>query len=190
MAKADIQRALTMLDPATCAQVYELPNIMARESFNLQQDTVQDFDSLMVICIRYYQHHFRAVMATEPTVPEEFADGKVWEILDGSYQGGVEAAYRAAHQGLNGGLAGVLDAIRDYFLKDQENHYFTHTIMESVDVMDLDDIKTLMQQYLQRYGRHLDGDNLPSAEYLVMKYQDVIRNHAAIVRNVRMRFSW
>ena len=46
MAKADIQRAMQMLDPDTCAEVYELPNLMARESFHLEQERVASFDEL------------------------------------------------------------------------------------------------------------------------------------------------
>jgi len=83
----------------------------------------------------------------------------------------------------------LLDAIRDWFLKDQEERYFNHTVMECVDVMDLEDIETLMRQYLERYGRHLDGNNMPSAKYLVPRYREVVRAHAQVVRNIRTHFS-
>ena len=188
MAKANIQTALAMLDPDRCAEAYELPNIMAREAFRLEQERVANFEAMLEICVRYYEHHFRRVMAGAQPPPREFVQGFVWDILEHHYQGGAEAAYRAATHGTSGGLAGVLDAIRDKFLQDQETLYFDHTILEAVDVMDWDDIKTLMQQYLQRYGRHLDGNNLPSAELLAPKYRELIRSHAQIVRNIRSHY--
>jgi hypothetical protein len=188
MAKANIQTAMTMLDPDRCAQVYQLPNIMARESFRLQQDRVANFDELTDLLVRYYIHHFKAVISQQGAPTAEYARGMVWDILYHHYQGGVEAAFRAANRGINGGLAGVLDAIRDYFLKDQEDKYFSHTIMQCVDVMDLQDIKTLMEQYIQRYGRYLDGQNLAGAEFLVPKYREVIKAHSQIVRNIRTHF--
>lgn len=188
MPKANIQTAMAMLDPDRCAQVYQLPNIMAREAFRLQQDRVANFDEMMDLLVRYYIHHFRAVIAQQAAPTVDYARGVVWEILDRHYQGGIEAAYRAATRGINGGLAGLLDAIRDYFLKDLEDKYFSHVIMQCVDVMDMQDIKTLMEQYIQRYGRYLDGQNIASAEFLVPKYRDVIKAHSQIVRNIRTHF--
>ena len=188
MAKANIQKVMEMLDPDKCAEVYELPNIMARENFRLESSRVASFDDFMAICQGYYVHHFNRVVVEGGAPPEEFLRGQIWEILDRNSRGGIEAAYKAASRGINGGLSGVLDSIRDYFVKDQEEKYFNYTIMESVDVMDLDDIKTLMTQYLQRYGRHLDGDNLPSADYLVQKYREVLKSHAQIVRSIRTQF--
>ncbi|GEM_PF-2413167 len=189
MAKANIARAMAMLDPEECARRYELANYMARETFHLQQDRVQSFDELLDICARYYVHHFQRVVAANALPPAEFVRGTVWEMLEKDYRGGAQAAYVAAAKGLNGGLPGVLDSIRDWFLKDQEERYFNHTVMECVDVMDLEDIETLMSQYLERYGRHLDGNNMPSAKYLVMRYREIIRAHAQVVRNIRTHFS-
>ncbi len=188
MGKANIQKVMEMLDPDNCAEVYELPNIMAREAFQLESPRVESFDEFMEVCQRYYVHHFNRVVVEHGTPPEEFLRGQVWEIVDRTTQGGIEAAYKAGARGLNGGLSGVLDSIRDYFIKDQEDKYFNYTIMEGVDVMDLDDIKALMTQYLQRYGRHLDGDNLPAPDYLVQKYKEVLKSHAQIVRSIRTQF--
>ena len=50
------------------------------------------------------------------------------------------------------------------------------------------DIETLMGQYLERYGRHMDGEHLQSARYLVPKYREVIMAHSQIVRNIRTHF--
>lgn len=188
MPKADIGQVMAMLDPEECARVYELPNIMARESFRLQTERVENFDEMMGVCVRYYVHHFGRVLVQNVAPPDEFVRGTVWELLEHHYEGGAEAAHKAATRGLNGGIPGVLDVIRDYFLKEQENQYFDHVIMECVDVMDLEDIETLMSQYLQRYGRYLDGGHLPSAAYLVPKYRDIIKAHAQIVRSIRMRY--
>ena len=89
MAKANIQTAMAMLDPDRCAQAYELPSIMARESFRLQQDRVATFDEMMALLVRYYIHHFRAVIAQQAAPSAEYARGQVWEILDHHYQGGI-----------------------------------------------------------------------------------------------------
>lgn len=188
MGKANIQTAMAMLDPDKCAEVYELPNIMAREAFRLQQARVATFDEMMDVCVRYYIHHFKAVISQQGAPTAEYARGMVWELLEHHYQGGIEAAHRAATRGINGGLAGVLDALRDFFLKDQEEKYFSHTLMQCVDVMDLQDIRALMEQYLQRYGRYLDGQHIAGAEFLVPKYRDVIKAHSQIVRRIRTNF--
>ena len=63
MGKANIQTAMAMLDPDRCAEVYQLPNIMAREAFRLQQDRVANFDAMMDLCMRYFIHHFKAVIS-------------------------------------------------------------------------------------------------------------------------------
>jgi hypothetical protein len=188
MAKANIQRAMQMLDPDTCAEVYELPNLMARESFRLEQERVANFDELIDLCCRYYLHHFHRVLAPNVDPPDDYLRGFVHDILEHGYKGGREAAFQAATRGLNGGLPGVLDAIRDHFMKEHEERYFSHAVMESVDIMDLEDVEELMNQYLQRYGRHMDGDHMPSARYLVTKYRDVIKAHSQIVRNMRINF--
>jgi hypothetical protein len=45
-----------------------------------------------------------------------------------------------------------------------------------------------MEQYLQRYGRYLDGQHIAGAEFLVPKYRDVIKAHSQIVRRIRTNF--
>jgi hypothetical protein len=189
MAKANINRVMQMLDPEECATVYELPNIMARESFRLEHDRIATFDELMALCIRYYNHHFNRVVAPNVTTPPRIAHGIVWNILENHYKGGIETAFKAGSKGINGGLSGILDSIRDFFLKEQEEQYFNFTVMECVDVMDLEDVQRLMQQYIERYGRPLDGQHMPTAASLVPKYRDVIRAHAHIVRSIRSRIS-
>jgi hypothetical protein len=162
---------------------------MARESYNRGKATVESFDEMMDEAVQYYNYHFSKVVCAGVTPPPDMTRGNVWHLLEQHYKGGIQAAARAAMRGLNGALPSIYDCIFEYFLKDQEEHYFNHVIMECVDVMDLDDIKELMQQYIQRYGRYLDGENMPRAEYLVPMYRDVIRNHAAIVENIRMRYA-
>ncbi len=189
MAKANIQRVMQMLDPEECAREYELPNAIARDTFRIERYTVDDFDQLVDIVLAYYVHHFRAVVAPNAEAGVPLTRGLVLRLLDEHYRGGREAAFQAASKGFDGAIPGVLDAIRDSFLKEQEAQYFEYTVMECVDIMDHDDIRTLMEQYLQRYGRHLDGEHMPSAEYLATKYREVIKAHANIVRNVRTRIS-
>lgn len=189
MAKANIEKLMQMLDPEECAKKYELPNLMAREAYRLAHEKVETFDQMMEICQQYYLHHFSKVISQSPSPSPEMTRGVVWGILEHHYKGGVEASFKAAAKGLNGGFPGVLDAIRDYFLKEQETQYFDYTVMEGVDVMDLDDIQTLMQQYVERYGRYIDGANMPTAAHLVPKYREVIRAHANVVRNIRTHFS-
>jgi hypothetical protein len=187
MGKANVDVAMRMLDPEECSSRYILPNIMARERYHLAKDRVETFDEMMDIAVGYYNHHHSLVVCKGVTHSPEMARGFVWKILEQSFRGGLEAACKAA-RGLGLGLPSVLDCIRDHFMKEQEEHYFNHVIMECVDVMDLEDIKALMQQYLQRYGRYLDGENMPRAEYLVPKYREVLKQHARIVENVRMNF--
>jgi len=188
MAKANIERALQMLDPEECAIRYELPNIMARDSFHLERERVDNVDEFLDVCIRYYTHHFNRVYVAEGAPPPDLTRGRLFNILEHNYRGGFEASCKSALRGVNAALSGVLDSIRDYFLKDQEEHYFNYAVMECVDVMDLDDIKALMEQYVERYGRYLDGGHMPTAEYLVPKFRQVIKAHAQVVHNVRSQF--
>jgi hypothetical protein len=187
MGKANVDVAMRMLDPAECSSQYILPNIMARERFQLTKDRVETFDELMDTGVEYFMHHCSQVVFRGITIKPEMARGSVMKILEQSYQGGLEGACRAG-RGLGGGLPSVLDCIRDHFMKEQEEAYFNETVMQCVNIMELDDIKELMSQYLQRYGRYLDGDNMPSAEYLVPKYREVLKSHAKIVEHTRMQF--
>jgi len=191
MAKANIQRVMEMLDPEVCARTYELPNIMAREAFETPTEPVRDFDHLIDIAGEYYLHHLRRVIGNpnyDPEYTQTFARGMVFDIIDKGFPGGREAAFKAATRGMAGGLPAILDCIRDHFMKQQEQQWFEHTILESVDIMDLEDIEALMQQYLNRYGRHLDGENMQSARFLTMKYREILRAHAQIVRQVRLQY--
>ena len=185
---ANVEQVMAMLDPDRCAEVYELPNTMARESFRLGQDRVENFNELIDIAASYVLHHMSATIAPMTDPPMDHVRGMTWNMLEHHYRGGAEAAYKAASRGFNGGLSGVLDAIRDYYMKDQEEKYFDFVLMEGCDVMDWGDRTELMRQYLTRYGRFLDGDNMASAEYLATKYKEVIKAHADIVRNVRMQY--
>jgi hypothetical protein len=187
MGKANVDVAMRMLDPAECSSQYVLPNIMARERFQLTKDRVETFDELMEIAVQYFNHHHSQVVCKGVKHPPELARGFVMKILEQSYQGGLEGACRAG-RGLGGGLPSVLDCVRDHFMKEQEANYFNEVIMLCVDVMDLDDIKSLMEQYVRQYGRYIDGENMPKAEYLVPKYREVLKSHSKIVEHTRMQF--
>lgn len=189
MGKADVEVAMRMMDPEECSRRYIMPNIMARENYTKGKATVQSFDEMMNEAVQYYNYHFSKVVCEGVTPPVDLTRGNVWHLLEQHYQGGIQAAARAAMRGLNGGLPSIYDCITEYFSKEQEEQYFNHVILECVNVMDLDDIKELMQQYIQRYGSYLDGANMPKAEYLVPHYRDVIKQHAKIVEHIRMRYA-
>ena len=127
MGKANIQRVMEMLDPDRCAEVYELPNIMARESFQLENSRISTFDEFMEIATRYYIHNFNQVVVENGAPPDHLLYGEVWHLLNQS-RGGIDAAYKSATRGINGGFSGVLDTIRDSFIKDQEEKYFNYTL--------------------------------------------------------------
>jgi hypothetical protein len=185
MAKANIDMAMQMLDPNECAERYELPNVIARDTFQLDRHRIETFDQMIEICIRYYTHHFNHVIVANGAPPEHMTRGLVLNLLIHHYRGGLEVAFNAATHGVNGGLPSVLDAIRDYFLKEQEEAWFNNVITEVVDMMDIEDIRTLMRQYIDRYGRYIDGDNAPNPDFLVPKYKQVIKAHASILHMYR-----
>ena len=186
MPKANIRLVMEMLDPERCALEYEIPNYMARETFSLRDLRVRNGPELLEVCKRYYVHHYRTV--NHDVTPEPDAvDGEIYRILE-RFPGGRDAALALAKGGFGGGVGEVLNAIRDRFIKEHEDNWFNHSIMEAVDIMDLEDIETLMEQYVRRYGRHMDP-RPPSAKYLVLKYREVIKAHAQIVRKIRTYFS-
>jgi hypothetical protein len=187
-AASKIVRVLDMLEPEHIADVLGNKNEMARNSFELHSNTVDDYPEFYATLIAYYRHHFAHTVSADVEYPEDMAASEVQNILQQSYQdyGGYEGAYYNARTGKAGGMTGILNAISRAMRERQEHDYTEHVLRTEIDPMNFDEHVELMKNYLDRFGGSLPPSVRTRSAYdLARNYDTILRGHARVMSAVR-----
>lgn len=172
-----LDKILGFLDPRTRAMLVSVKHDEARETFPLQKQTVDNEKEFRKVITDYYKWQFRAIVPNAE-VPDDFAGPFAWSLVEKAYghKGGMEAAFRAAKIGVDGGLSGVLNAIHMQMKKQQEEAYINHVLHSVIDSLDWNQRVELMREYLGRFAGHLSPATKPkSAEELAANWEELIK---------------
>ena len=170
-------KILGFLDPRTMAMLVSVKHDEARETFPLQKMTVENVQAFRTVTTEYYKWQFRAIVPNAE-LPDDYAGPYAWSLIQKAYghKGGVEAAFRAARFGVDGGLSGVLNAIHMQMKKQQEEAYINHVLHSVIDPLDFDQRVELMREYLGRFANQLSPATKPkSAEELAANWEELLK---------------
>ena len=188
---AAIDDVLAALDERRVAQEVGLPHDEARLRFRLERNTVDAFDEFTATITDYYRHHFRVTMGGAE-LPRVRAAGLAKQAIEHAYrerQGDLVAAFNDAHDGTNGGLRALLDAIADALKAEAVQFYVRDVFDRHVAPNDWDTKVAIIRQFIAQCGANLASSiNADQPERYAQDYQDLIQSYVDSLRHTSSIF--
>jgi len=170
---------LEALDERNLARAIAIPHDESRLAYGLRSNTVADFDEFTRVIADYVQHHFSRCVSRGGSLSRADAAGRAKEILESAYRrrnGDLVTAYNDAHDGTNGGLRGVLDAIAEAMKEEAVERYIRDVFDRCVAPNSWDDKVAIIQDFIARYHTSLASSvRRDQPERYAQNYRELIR---------------
>lgn len=158
-----------------------VPLDSARGSFILDSSTVQSPDEFHEVLDAFYIHlHCWISCRTGESLDAGRVRTEAIKLLETAFrnQGGEQAAYARARDGIQGGMRSVLDTIAEQCKRDRYTAHVQRTLCEAISAMDWDDRVAFMQAAMRRLGPFLPpelSDEPP--ERFVRQYEVIVQTY-------------
>ena len=183
---AAIDNLLKALDEREMAQRVGLKHDEARVSYQLQGNTVADFDAFTAIIADYYSHHFTKCVSGGGALSRAEAASRAKEILEREYRqrnGDIVAAFNDAHDGTNGGLRAILDMLAARLKFESVENYIRDLFDRHVAPNSWEDKVEIIRQFIAQCGVNLASSiDAGHPERYAGDFKELIR---AYVRNLQ-----
>ena len=178
---AAIDNLLKALDEREMAQRIGLKHDEARMNYQLQSNTVADFDAFTDIIADYYNRHFTKCVSGGGTVSRSEAAGRAKEILEKEYRrrdGDIVMAFNDAHDGTNGGLRVILDKLAEELKIESVERYIRDMFDKHVAPNSWEDKVEIIRQFIAQCGANLASSiDARQPERYAQNFQELIRSY-------------
>ena len=178
---AAIDNLLAALDERQLAQEVGLKHDEARVSYQLQSNTVADFEAFTDIIAEYYNHQFTQCVSGGGALPRSEAAGFAKEILTQAYRrrnGDIVAAFNDARDGTNGGLRVILDTLADGLKAESVERYIREMFDKHIAPNSWDDKVDIIRQFIAQCGTNLASSiDSSQPERYAQNYEELIRSY-------------
>jgi len=176
-----INTVLAALDEREIARRVARPHDEARMRYPLRRNTVDSFDEFVEGIGDYYAYHLAACLGNGGRLSREEASGRAKELLDHEYrrrQGDILSAFNDAHDGLNGGMRGVLDAITDGLKFESMERYIRGVFDRHIAPNSWEAKVEIIRQFIRVCGAHMASSfRADQPERYAQNYQDLISSY-------------
>ena len=184
-----IKRILEALDELTIAKEVGLCHDEARMSFSHSRNTVGSFPEFAHVIGQYYNHHFSKCISHGGHLSRSEAEQRAREALESHYRrqnGDIVMAFNDAHDGTNGGLRIVLDAIADSLREEAVTRYVQGVFDQYVLPNSWPDKVEIIRQFIAE-AQHVLGSSIDphTPERYARDYQPLIHAYAQGVEPVK-----
>lgn len=153
-----IHPVLAALDEREIARRVARPHDKARMRYPLRRNTVDSFDEFVDGIGDYYAYHLAACLGNGGRLSREEATGRAKELLDREYRrrhGDILSAFNDAHDGLNGGMRGVLDAIAEGLKFESMERYMRSVFDRHIAPNSWEAKVEIIRQFVRVCGAHI-----------------------------------
>ena len=189
------QSVLSALEEREIARRVGIPHDETRMRYQLERNTVRDFDDFSCVTGDYYNHHFTTCVSNGGELSRSEAAGRAKEALEHHYRrrnGNIVSAFNDAHDGTNGGLRVILDTIAELLKAEAVERYIRDVFDRHVAPNSFDDKVELIRQFIERCGPDLstsiqtDRPERYAHDYneLIRAYVDSLRQTSALFRRL------
>jgi len=188
MPETKLSRILAKLDRDRMAEVVGNAHDMARDSFSLSSNTVDNYPQFHDVITRYYRHHYGQVFGGGDFLEDDRAHWEVKAIIDNAYKenNGFEGAYENARTGNGGGMHGVLNAVAGGIKQEQQRQYVEHIFYTEIDPHDYEALVELMAELLDKVGFLLTpSERARSPHDLVRNFDNIIKQLSGSFGSIR-----
>lgn len=187
-----ISSLLAALDEKTIAQRIGIPHDEARMQYTLRSNTVKDFDEFTNIIGDYYNHHFTRCVSKGGALSRAEAAGRAKEILEREYRrrgGNITTAFNNAHDGTNGGLRAILDAIAEALKAESVERYMREMFDQHVAPNSWEEKVEIIRQFIDRCGMDLSSSiQTQQPERYAQNYEELIRSYVTALQRTSSIF--
>ncbi|MCY2928052.1 MAG: hypothetical protein NTV86_00885 [Planctomycetota bacterium] len=187
-----IDTLLASLDERLIAQRIGLRHDEARMQYQLERNTVDNFDEFSDVIADYYNQHFTRCVSNGGTLPRSEAAGRAKEILDREYRrhdGDIVTAFNDAHDGTNGGLRVVLDKLAEAAKAEGVERYVREMFDRHVAPNAWEQKVEIIRQFISQCGATLASSiRADQPERYAQNYQDLIRSYVRSLQSTSAVF--
>lgn len=182
--ESPLETMLHALSDDSIANAVTVPHREARESFNIENHKITDYEEFVRAISSYVKHHKKNAERTTEEVSDQHAFAEAYTALQQVFrnQGGMKHAIELAKKGQ---FRDVIDAIANQIERRAGEEYrFLHT--EGKVAPDDFDTKTTIVRDLFGRMKTLDPSlNLGKPELFAHEYEGVVARYNELVRSVR-----
>lgn len=163
----------------------------AREAYPLENITINNFEEFMDEIVIFYQYEFSETIGNGAIMDAEMAFSNARRIIENHFsrQGEInpiEAAYRIAITGVQGGFRLLINVIADSLKASQEEQYINYILDRMIGPQDYEMHIILMRQYLNTYQEYIPEDiRIKPPEALAVNYKQIIKMHVEVLDRIR-----
>lgn len=183
---------LDALDERTIAQRVGLVHDEARLNYRLASNTVRDFDEFAQVIGEYYNYHFACCSSRGGRLSEAEATGRAKDLVVKAYRrqhGDISSAFNDAHEGTNGGLRAILDAIAELLKEEAVEHYTRDQFDRHVAPNSWEDQVEIIREFVRECGSFLGSSIRPDQpERYARNYEDLIRSYVQALKQTSSIF--
>ena len=186
-----IDSLTSALDERTIARVIGIDHDEARMKYRLDANTVRSFREFKDIITDYYNYHYTTCVSRGGMLSASEAYGRAKELLEREYRkrnGDIVMAFNDAHDGTNGGMRSVLDAIADSIKGEAIERYVTDVFDRYVTPNSWEDKVEIIRQFIACCGDMLSSSIAAGQpERYAHDYSGLIRSYVEGLRTTSAR---
>jgi len=187
-----IKSLLAELEERTIVQKVSAGHDEARMRYQLQSNTVVDFDDFSRIIADYCNYHFTTCVTHGGSLSRSETAGKAKEILEQEYRrrgGDIVTAYNDAHDGTNGGLRVILDTIAEGIKLESVERYIRNVFDRYVTPNSWEQKVHIIRQFIDHCGAHLSSSiQKDKPERYAQNYIELIRRYIEALQSTSAVF--
>jgi len=189
---SSIDSLLSELDERTIAQRIGILHDEARMRYSLMSNTVRSFDEFTSIITDYYTKHFSICVSHGGSLSMSEAASRAKELLEREYRrrgGDIVSAYNDAHDGLHGGVRGVLDVIAEGLKAESVERYIRDAFDRYVAPNSWEQKVEIIRQFIAQCGIHLDSSiQTDQPERYSSSYRELIESYVSALQRTSSIF--
>lgn len=149
---------VNQLNQRSLAIKIDIPIDAARGSFVIEKPVVNSYEEFLEVMTAFIVHLRCHTDKTDlNSIDADMCKNDALELLDKAFrdQGGCQAAYVRASEGIDSGIRGVFNKMIDVYKFEQKAKYANRILKEAVDVMSWDERVDFMRSAIARIGNLL-----------------------------------
>jgi hypothetical protein len=187
-----IEGLLAELDEKTIATRIGIPHDEARMRYQMNSNTVEDFEEFSRKIGDYFNYHFTSCVSFGGYLSASEAVGRAKEILERENRrndGDIVTAYNDSHDGTNGGLRVKLDKIAEGLKAESVERHIRDAFDRYVAPNSWELKVEIIRQFLARCGSFLSSSiRLDQPERYAQNYQLLIQSYVSALQNTSSIF--
>ena len=187
-----IMSILDALDERTIAREVGIPHDETRMRYSLPRNTVSDFREFEDVIADYVNYHYARCVSRGGGLSRVEALGRAKEIIEQEsrrHRGDLVSAYNDAHDGIEGGMRAILDALAETLKTESVARYIREVFDRYVAPNDFEAKVEIIREFIVRCGPYLSSSIQASRpERYAHNYQELIREYVEGLKQTSSMF--